>query len=153
MEFRKNSQKNPESKNNPTREDQQSCHKIPNFILSEANDCAGSQTAKDDITEHAYSSDNIIYSSNNPQHTKQEYMLGKDGFTQESVKVKGGQIENSLYKLHNKQKSEVATACITKDLIGNGPGYTQTAANFDKREFNNPSEKIQIDRAREKLKK
>ncbi|EFA78758.1 hypothetical protein PPL_08219 [Heterostelium album PN500] len=131
-------------KNNPTRDDQESCHKIPNSILKESYNNTTSQAAKNDIMGHAHSTNNIFYSTNNNQHSQQEYNLQSDNYTQSSVYGKGGQIENSLYKLHHTQDS-AATTNIMRTMINSGPGYTEIVANLDKRQFNNPSEKQQID--------
>ncbi|KAM9979472.1 hypothetical protein ACTFIY_008703 [Dictyostelium cf. discoideum] len=149
--FKEESPKDLDNKNNPTKQDQQSCRKIPIFILSKAYHNATSQIDKDDISNHIHSEDNIFYSLNKEQNSQHENDLKYVGYTQESVQVKGGQIEDSLLKL--RQKSEIAAAFVLTALVDSGPGYTQIASNLDECQFNNPSEKHQIKRAKIKHRK
>ncbi|KAM9996961.1 hypothetical protein ACTFIZ_001887 [Dictyostelium cf. discoideum] len=96
---------------------QQVCHKIPTFILFRAHKDAASQIDKDEIVNFMHSEDNIFYSSNKDQDSQQENDLKRDGYTQESVLVKRGQIENSLLKLHQKSEDAALLMCWVLWLI------------------------------------
>ncbi|EFC36920.1 hypothetical protein NAEGRDRAFT_82098 [Naegleria gruberi] len=139
-------------KNNPTRSDQQSTHKIPNSILSDAYNNTSYSNVQNDVMSFAHSSSNIMYSSNNPSHSQMERNLATDNYTQASVNQKGGSIGNALGKMHHEQSSS-ATTNVMREMRNSGEGYNAVVAGLDKRTFNNPSEKQQIDIARRNLNK
>ena len=139
-------------KNKPTRSNQQSCHKIPNAIMGNAHHKTSHNNVRKDLMGHAHSSSNIIYSSNNHNHSKMERRLSSNSYTQADVRQKGGSIGNSLRKLHHVQNS-AATSHVMRELRHSGGGNNAVVAGFDKRTFNNSSEKQQIGIARRTVKK
>ena len=110
-------------KNSPTRSDQQSTHKLPNSILSDAYNTTSYSNVQNDIIGVAHSSSNIMYSTNNPSHSQQENNLASDNYTQASVNQKGGSIENALENLHNEQSSS-ATTNVMREMRNSGEGIT-----------------------------
>ncbi|KYQ94270.1 hypothetical protein DLAC_04569 [Tieghemostelium lacteum] len=134
-------------KNTPTYDYQESCHKVPNSILSNAFNNTLSQNVRVDLLAFGFSSGNIFYSGNNKSHSKQENDLKRDNFHQFSINNKGGQIITGLLNLHNMQSSS-ATTHVLRTMMNSGLGYAQIVANLDKRQFTNPSERQQIDIAR-----
>jgi hypothetical protein len=125
-------------------------HKVPNASLAKAHDAARSQVQKDDIMGHAHSRGNIIYSTNNDDHSRQERDLSSANYHAASVQQKGGSIANSLEKMRENSRSSNSTATVMRTLTNEGDGYKKVVANLDKRTFNSDAEKREIDRARNK---
>ncbi|KAG2382171.1 hypothetical protein C9374_005373 [Naegleria lovaniensis] len=138
-------------KNSPPRPTQQSTHKIPNSVLSRAHENTSFKSVRRDLLGHAHSSSNIMYSSNNKAHSEMERNLSSNNYHSSSVRQKGGSIANSMKKLHSIQNSS-ATTHVMREMRHSGEGYNAVVASFDKRTFQNPSEKKQINIARRNLK-
>lgn len=154
QDFRQASQalKNcPDVKKTPTYSDQESCHKTPNYIVHAAYTSTSSESTKKDLMAFAHSSSNIIYSGNNKNHSAMERDLASSSPSAASIRQKGGSIQTSLRRLHDSQSSAATTAVMRK-LRASGAGNNAAVANMDKRTFNTPSEKKQIDLARQKAK-
>ncbi|KAL9657276.1 hypothetical protein ABK040_011496 [Willaertia magna] len=140
----------------------QSTHKIPNAIMSKAYNNSKSNNVKKDIIGHAHSSGNIMYSSNNKNHSKMERDLANskggngsggsnNNYKQSSVSQKGGSMETSLKKLREVQTSAASTQ-VLRTIRNSGDGFNAVVAGLDKRTFNKPSEKQQINIARKNIK-
>jgi hypothetical protein len=150
QDFRKKSQAASRSysvKNDPPTPNHQSAHKVPNAFAANAYNNTSYENVRKDIMGWAHSDGNIIYSQNNSGHTQQERDLANTNYHQASVNQKGASIAKGLENLHDVQDSAASTH-IMRTLRDQGPGYTEVVAHLDKRTFNNPSEKQQIDIAR-----
>ena len=75
--------------------------------------------------------------------------LSRPNYRQSSVTQKGASIGNALKNLRNNQQSS-ATTHVMREMRVAGAGYNRLVAGLDKRTYNSPSEKKQIDMARRK---
>lgn len=150
QDFRRASQakkNSPDVKKTPTHSHQESCHKTPNSIVYKAYASTSSSSTQKDLMAFSHSSSNIIYSANNKNHSAMERNLASSSPTAAAVRQKGGSIQTSLKGLHDTQAS-AATTAVMREMRQSGDGYKTVVASMDKRTFNTPSEKKQIDIAR-----
>ena len=93
--------------------DQSSCHKIPNDICWRAyQELDGHPGAQRVLLGFAHSSDNILYSAHNKDHSRREVALKNGTATAEDIRLKAESIENALCKLAQRKEPGVQLAVL-----------------------------------------
>ena len=130
-----------------TREDQQACHRAPNFICAEAYNSSPHQpNTQASIAGHAHAPANISYSTHNRDHSARERALQSDQYTATHVQHQAAAMHTSLQRLH--QEDPFAASRVMSAAAAAGPGFREAVSSFDMRTYNSPAEKRTINAAR-----